>query len=232
MNVTSNLKPGLYLEPEPLARLLAPSVLERILKDKEDESMAVERLEDLKEDLHEFMDLEDDLQRVSTEEETGRAFRIRSLEQADWAVRKIARLEARRQECRDLVETESAKLAAWLKKQEEEADRERSFFDSLLRDYLEEQRQQDPRLKTIKLPHGKVGLRKQQPEYIRDNDQLLTWLRANRPELVKVKAEPDWAGVKAAATVLGDIMADPDTGEVIEGIRVVERPEKLAVDFE
>jgi len=194
--------------------------------------MAVERLEDLRTDLHDFLDLEDDLQRVSSEEETGRAFRIRNLDQADWAVRKIARLEARRQECRDLVEAESAKLAAWLKKQEEEADRERSFFDSLLRDYLEEQRQQDPRLKTIKLPHGRVGLRKQHPEYIRDNDQLLTWLQANRPELVKVKTEPDWAAVKAAATVLGDIMADPDTGEVIEGIRIVERPDKLAVDFD
>jgi hypothetical protein len=124
-----------------------------------------------------------------------------------------------------------AKLNAWLSKQEEESDHERSFFERLLRDYLEEQKQTDSHLKSVKLPSGRVGLRKQQPEFQRDNQRLLAWLSINRPELVKVREEPDWAGVKAIATIGGDNLVDSQTGEIIAGVTVINRPEKLVVQL-
>lgn len=179
-----------------------------------------------------FLDDENDSKRYLQEEYSGEAFRVSNREQANWALRKIARIESARKECRELVEGEMEKLSAWLKKEEEGFDQERNFFECLLRDYMEEQRQQDPKIKSIKLPSGKVGLRKQQPEFQRDNSRLLPWLKANHPELVRVKEEPDWSAVKAAAVVLGNILADPDTGEVIEGVKVIERPDKLLIEFE
>ncbi len=193
--------------------------------------MAVRGLMELEERMLEFLDDENDCKRYSQEENTGHSFRITNLDQANWAVRKVARIETARQECRALVEQEMAKLNTWLKSEEEDYDQERSFFEHLLRDYLDEQRQQDSKLKTIKLPNGKIGLRKQQPEFQRDNDKLLAWLKNNRQELVKVKEEPDWAGLKAAAAVLGNTMADPETGEVIEGVTVVHKPDKLHIEF-
>lgn len=81
--------------------------------------MAVENLRELGEGLLDYLDHEIDRERVSTEEETGRPFTIRSMEQANWALRKIARLEARRQECWGLAETETARIGSWLKGQEE-----------------------------------------------------------------------------------------------------------------
>jgi len=186
---------------------------------------------ELEERMVEFLDEENDNRRYRQEGNTNQPFRITNLDQANWAVRKIARIETARQECRALVEQEMAKLNTWLKSEEEDYDQERSFFEYLLRNYLDEQQQQDSKLKTIKLPNGKIGLRKQQPEFQRDNDKLLAWLKKNRQDLVKVKEEPDWAGLKAVAAVLGNTMADPETGEVIEGVTVVHRPDKLHVEF-
>jgi len=188
-------------------------------------------LMELEERMVEFLDEDNDNRRYHQEGNINQPFRITNLDQANWAVRKIARIETARQECRALVEQEMAKLNTWLKSEEEDYDQERSFFEHLLREYMDEQRQQDSKLKTIKLPNGKIGLRKQQPEFQRDNDKLLAWLKKNRQDLVKVKEEPDWAGLKAVAAVLGNTMADPETGEVIEGVTVVHRPDKLHVEF-
>lgn len=193
--------------------------------------MAIESLETLKDDLMDYLDGENDRQRFTSEEDSSQPFRIQNLDQANWAVRKIARIEMKRRQCRELVEAETNRLKSWLEAREQEASRERSFFESLLRSYLEEQRQSDVRLKSIKLPAGSVGLRKQQPEFIRDNERLLAWLKANHPELIKVQESPDWAGLKEASLVQGGTLADPETGEVVDGVKVVERPERLVVDF-
>ncbi len=193
--------------------------------------MGIERMEDLEKNLLDFLDEEIDQQRFGQEENNGQPFRVTNMDQANWAVRKIARIEVRREECRALAEQEIIKINTWFKKQEEDFDRERSFFEQLLRVYMEEQRQQDSKLKTMKLPSGKIGLRRQQPDFQRDNDKLLNWLKNNHPELIRVKEEPDWAGVKAAAEVVGNYLADPETGEVIDGVIVVHRPDKLQVEF-
>ena len=38
---------------------------------------------------------------------------------------------------------------------------------------------------------------KEKGDFERDNGALLQWCKANHPELVRVKEEPDWNAVKA-----------------------------------
>jgi len=52
---------------------------------------------------------------------------------------------------------------------------------------------ENQRIKTIKLPAGELQLRKAQPQYSRDDDKLTAWLKAHRPEFVRIKESPDWA---------------------------------------
>ena len=159
-------------------------------------------------------------------------FRIETLEQADWAVRKIAKIEHRRAEAQALAQAEIQKIEKWLKEQEARANHERLFFETLLKEYMENKQQEEPKTKTIKLPHGKIAIRQQQPEFIRDNEILLDWLKTNRPEFIRIKEEPDWSGLKKVVQVAGEKVIDPESGEVVAGVRVEERPPKLVVEVE
>jgi hypothetical protein len=80
------------------------------------------------------------------------------------------------------------------------------------------------------LPSATLIRKQQQPQYDRDNDALLTYLDSNkRDDLVRVKREPAWEEVKKAYAVQGETMVDPETGEVVAGVKVVARPDVFDV---
>lgn len=79
----------------------------------------------------------------------------------------------------------------------------------------------DPKLKTVKLPHGSLKMRKQQPEFQYDETQLLPWAKENLPEAVVVKESVAKTPVKKHIQ---------ETGEMVPGVQMVERPEKFSVE--
>lgn len=79
------------------------------------------------------------------------------------------------------------------------------------------------------LPEGKLILKKQQPEFRRDDATVIAWLKQNGGRFVKVREELDWAGLKAATGVFNGNVVD-ENGEIIPGIEVVEREEKFVVE--
>lgn len=56
-----------------------------------------------------------------------------------------------------------------------------------------------------KLPSGELVLMKEKEDFERDNGALLQWCKANRPELVRVKEEPDWSAIKEYIKETGDL---------------------------
>mgnify|MGYP001442420759 FL=1 len=65
-------------------------------------------LMELEERMVEFLDEDNDNRRYHQEGNINQPFRITNLDQANWAVRKIARIETARQECRALVKQKTA----------------------------------------------------------------------------------------------------------------------------
>lgn len=156
--------------------------------------------------------------------EEKKPFRIENREQAIWALRKITAVEKAREEARAAARAEIDRINAWLKEEEKQADRAREHLDYLLEDYhrrvLAETGQ-----KTIKLPHGELQIRARQPEYQRDEKHLKDWARENRPEfLVPQEPKLNWTALKKNLTVAGGQAVDKETGEVVPGITVIERP--------
>lgn len=151
-------------------------------------------------------------------------FRIETREQAIWALRKITAIERAREEARAAARAETERIKAGLEEEEKQADRAREHLDYLLEDYhrrvLAETGQ-----KTIKLPHGELQIRARQPEYQRDEALLKAWARENRPEML-VPREPklNWTALKKKLQVVGNQVVDKETGEVVPGITVIERP--------
>ena len=80
------------------------------------------------------------------------------------------------------------------------------------------------------MPEGKLVMKKQNPEYKRNDAKVIEWLKANNGgQFIKVKEELDWAGFKATVGVFGETVVD-ENGEIIPGIEVVEREPKFVVE--
>ena len=177
----------------------------------------------LLDELYDYMNDDLDGQRVGQEEESGKPFSIESQEQAAWAIRKIKLVEKRRAEAIATAEAEANKIKEWVAAQNDKADRSRSYFDSLLRDYMWRLREEDPKIKTLSLPGGKLQLRAQQPEYSYDDEKILPWAKENLPESVVVKETVNKTMLKGYLK---------DTGEVVPGVLVEPRPEKFNVEVQ
>ena len=80
------------------------------------------------------------------------------------------------------------------------------------------------------LPSGKLVLKDQEPEYQRDDKQIIKFLKENNGQkFIKVKEELDWSGLKKVLMVAGETAADED-GNPIPGIRVIEREKAFMIE--
>lgn len=81
------------------------------------------------------------------------------------------------------------------------------------------------------LPSGKLVTKKQDPEYERDDTELLAWLKENGgTAFIKTKESVDWAGLKGTLTIMGETVADAN-GKVIPCIKAVDRPDVFKVEL-
>lgn len=81
------------------------------------------------------------------------------------------------------------------------------------------------------LPSGKLVVKKQEPEFVREDDKVIKWLKENGGQkYVKTKETLDWSGLKGTLTVVGDTVADTN-GNVIPCITAVERPDIFKVEL-
>jgi len=115
-----------------------------------------------------------------------------------------------------------------------QADEEVAWFESMLTPYFDERMESGftkstKTQTTYKLPTGKLVLKHQAPEYERKDAELLPWLKANRPDLVKVVESPNWAELKKTVKINGDSVVTED-GEVIPGVKVIEREDEFKVE--
>ena len=160
-------------------------------------------------------------------------FEITTKEQALWALRKIASIERARKEAQDAARAEIERISQWLQDEELRANQARKYLDYLLEQYHRAQLDDNPKLKTIKLPHGELQLRAQSPEFVKEEEVLLDWAKSNRPEFVTQPPPPDpklsWAELKKVLKVVNGMAVDPDTGEAVPGVTVTERPLKFQI---
>lgn len=165
------------------------------------------------------------------DEEQRQQFRITDESMADWAVRKIAKARQEFAEAEKAADEQIQRIGDWLARKKRDMERTEEFFGGLLRAYYQPQHEADPkRRKTFRLPSGQVQFRAQQPEYKRDDEQLLKWLKANgRESYIVTKESPAWGELKKILKQHGEHMIDTESGEIVEGIFVIERPTAIKI---
>ena len=108
------------------------------------------------------------------------------------------------------------------------------FFEGKLRQYFESLNIKVTKAgnKSYKLPSGKLSLKQQSPEFTRDNDEMVRWAESyNYNDVIKIKKTVDWAKLKKDCEVVEDGMVIvKDTGELVQGVKAIERDPMFKVE--
>ena len=152
-----------------------------------------------------------------------RPYEISDQSGAIWALREIKMIEQRRQEAKETAMNEADKIMKWYEQVSQKADNEREYFDGLLLGYMNRLRQEDPKLKTVKLPGGELRVRKQQPRFEYDDEAVMAWAEQWLPQVIQTKRAISRQDVKQYIK---------DTGEVVPGVTVSDAPDKFSVEVE
>ena len=153
---------------------------------------------------------------------------------AEWVLTKIRHINSDRKKQKDELARQMQFYQDQMDLVDKQADSEVEFFKSMLVPYFADRMEggftkSTKTQTTYKLPTGKLVMKKPQPSYERKDEELLPWLRANRPDLVKVVESPNWAELKKTVKVMGDSVVTED-GEIVPGVKVTEHEETFDVE--
>lgn len=153
---------------------------------------------------------------------------------AEWCLNKIRRVRSEQQKEKDELKRQMQFYQDQMDMIDKQAQDDVDFFESMLIPYFAERMESGftkstKTQTTYKLPTGTLKLKKQNPVYDRNNDELLPWLKANKPELVKVEESPNWAELKKTVKIVGENIVTKD-GEIIPGVKVTEQEDKFEVE--
>lgn len=175
----------------------------------------------------------------STEEikaEIKQRFQITDLNSLNWALRKLSALDTQQKEIAELRSAEIGRIEQWFQSQTSGIERSREFFEYLISEYAQAQREVDPKWKA-KTPYGAVGFRKQQPEWVyAEDDSLTKYLIGSEWEknYTRTKIEPNKAEIKKSQIFKAQNgkLINTVTGEVVPGVEIIEREEKITIKVE
>ena len=160
--------------------------------------------------------------------EEEQAFTVKDDGTAEWCLQKI-------REAQEDVQKWEAHYANQLQKVKDEAQKTIDYFTAKLEEYFDTvPRKATKTQESYSLPTGKLIRKKQQPEYERDDNKLVPWLKQNfMGQLVKVKESADWASLKTLVHVTPDgANVATDDGKIVPGVTVTQRPDVFKVEME
>lgn len=184
------------------------------------------------------MTLEQVLNEIDEQEtlEVQQVFAVVDLESAVEAQRRVAWFEEKKKEVDAVIEKQIApflakieKIKEWGEQAKAEHEEKQAHYTNLLEQYMrgeiakQLEAGKKPK-KTLSLPYGKIALKKQQPEFQKDEATLLEY--AKIAGFVKVKESTDWAELKKNCVVAGGQLYDTN-GEAVPGVVVIDRDEKF-----
>lgn len=154
-------------------------------------------------------------------------FSVTDIRSAEWCLKRIAWHQKHKADASAFVEAEKAKLDEYLAKVNLEEDGSIEYFKELLKPFAMEQLQ-GSRKKTLNLPSGSLSFKKQAPEFVKNDDELLAFAKDSLPEFVKVTETVNWVEMKKTCQIDNNRLVTAD-GEIVRGVTVNERDDTFAV---
>ena len=153
---------------------------------------------------------------------------------AEWALKKIREEKEEYDRIKALADEVIAEAAHKAEQAKKRFEANSSFLTSKLAQYFEAVPKKATKTQeTYRLLSGtlvrKFGGTKAEP----DKEKLATWLKANGyNDYIKTVEEPKWGEFKKLVNLEGSIATITDTGEIVEGITLIDTPPEFKVKFE
>lgn len=150
---------------------------------------------------------------------------------AEWALEKIKAEKADMERLVSLCEQKIAEYQEKIELFKKQYENSTSFLVSCLQQYFNTVPHKKTKTQeTYKLPSGTLKLKYPGPEFVRDEETLVKWLKDNNyTDHIKIKESADWASLKAKVKVdKGNVITED--GEIIEGVKAVDRPPEFKVE--
>lgn len=168
------------------------------------------------------------------EEQQSQRWRIADDGCADWALKKIKIEKDEHDRIVDLAEQEIARLKEQIEKADRRYEQNTSFLTSMLAEFFDTvpHKKTKTGTETYRLLNGQLVRKPAAVKMQPDDAKLVEWLKANgREDLIKVETKAAWGELKKQIAIVGTIAMIEDTGEIVDGIELVESPPAFSVKF-
>lgn len=160
------------------------------------------------------------------------AWRITDDDCADWACRKIAEERAELARIRELAEAQITRIEEKLAAAERRCENGTRFLTSKLAEYFETVPHKTTKTKaSYRLLSGTLTRKFGGQQMKQDDAVLVEFLKASgNLEFIKTEEKPKWGDYKKRLEIVGGSVVDKETGEIVEGVQLIEKPDTFAVD--
>lgn len=151
---------------------------------------------------------------------------------ADWACQKIAEEKAELDRITSLADSQIEKIQQRVEAAQRRYENGTRFLTGKLAEYFETVPHKTTKTKhSYRLLSGtlvkKIGGRTMK----QDDDALLAYLKASDNEdMIQTTEKPKWGEFKKRLEIVGGQIVDKTTGELVEGVQIIEKPDTFTVD--
>lgn len=162
--------------------------------------------------------------------EKSESFQVTNLDSANWAFKKLEALKAKENEINEVAEKELDRIKYWQSEELASIEKDKEYFEYLVTDYYKREKENDKHFK-LSTPYGKVTSRKGAKVFEVKNEQGVIDQLEQRgfTDFVKTTKKLNQADMKKAFNVSDDGTVIDDNGEVLDGIRMIEKPTSYSV---
>lgn len=157
---------------------------------------------------------------------------VKNKSDADFYLRQINKLKQQKEEINEFVDREIERQLRLYQEYREDRmrplDNQIAFYENALKTFAMNEYAETNK-KTIKLPNGTLAIKKQQPKYVYNDEQVLEFLQENNyKDYIRTKAEVNKKDLKKNAIVNNNNELIID-GKVVPGVTVIPQEDKFEV---
>ena len=155
-------------------------------------------------------------------------WKVTNDEEAEWLIEKFNEEMLEKARYKESLKAKIESLQEKVRKLEEEERQTKEWRNSYLVEYFEtiddKFKKKTKTMEKYRLPSGSIIKKYPGPEFKRNDNELLGWIKSNElKEYIEVKESPKWGELKKVTKVVSGQVVTED-GEIVEGVEVVERP--------
>ena len=167
------------------------------------------------------------------EPEGNQPWRIADDSAADWTVQKIAEERAELARIEALAAEQIARINEKVEAARRRCENGTAFLTSKLAQFFETVPHKETKTKhSYRLLSGTLAKKLGGPTMEKDDAKLLEHLRSSgNSQYIQQTEKPMWGEYKKRLEIQGDLVIDKETGEIVEGVTVKEKPDTFTVEI-